>query len=264
MIFTRRFLIFLILCGLISACSVLDAPTAEPLPISTATEPPVQTPTRVWFPPSATSAAQAFATYTATPEMRPGLGNTSLRDSFTDADVWDTAASDQGSANVDNNRLSLAAGSKMYIVSLRRYLDVSKFYVEVTARLSLCRGEDTYGILVRANAVAYYRFALSCDGMVSAERVRYNNRQVLQEPIASGDAPPGAPGEVRIGVWAVGTELRLFLNGRFQFAVNDPSYSNGTVGFFARSAGDTPVTVNFTDLILQEVSFDLPTRTPLP
>lgn len=264
MIFTRRFLIFLILCGFISACSVLDAPTAEPLPPPTATETPVQTPTRVWFPPSATSPAQAFATYTATPEMRPGLGNTTLRDSFTDADVWDTATSAEGSASVERGRLTLVAQPGMYIVSLRRYMDVSKFYIEVTARPSLCRGGDTYGILVRANAVAYYRFALSCDSLVSAERIRFNNRQVLQEPILSGDAPPGAPGEVRIGVWAVGTELRLFLNGRFQFAVNDPSYSNGTVGFFAHAAGDTPITISFTDLILQEVSFDLPTRTPLP
>lgn len=264
MIFKRHFWISLILCGLVSACSVLDAPTAEPLPTPTATETPVQTPTRIWFPPSATSPAQAFATYTATPEMRPGLGNTTLRDSFTDADVWNTASSSEGSASVDNGRLTLVAQENTYIFSLRRYLDVSKFYVEVTARPSLCRGGDSYGILVRANAVAYYRFTLSCDGMVGAERVRFNNRQILQEPTPSGDAPPGAPGEVRIGLWAVGTEMRLFLNGRFQFAVNDSSYANGTVGFFASSAGDTPVTVNFTDLILREVSFDLPTRTPMP
>jgi len=105
---------------------------------------------------------------------------------------------------------------------------------------------------------------LTCNGMVGAERVRFNNRQVLQEPTPSGDAPIGAPGEVRIGVWAVGTELRLFLNGRFQFAVNDASFGNGTIGLFASSSGDTPVTVNFTDLILQDVNYSLPTRTPLP
>lgn len=264
MIFTRRFLIFLILCGLISACSVLDAPTVEPYPTPTATETPIQTPTRVWFPPSATSPAQAFATYTATPEMRPGLGDTTLRDSFTDASLWNTASSSDGSASVERGRLTLVAREGMYIFSLRRSLDASKFYVEVTARPSLCRGGDTYGILVRANAVAYYRFALSCDSMVSAERIRFNNRQVLQEPISSGDAPPGAPGEVRIGVWAVGAEMRLFLNGRFQFAVSDPSYGNGTLGFFANSAGDTPVTISFTDLTLRAIGFDLPTRTPLP
>lgn len=264
MIFTRPFWIFLTLCGLLSACSVLEAPTVEPYPTPTATETPVQTPTRIWFPPSATSPAQAFATYTATPEMRPGLGDTTLRDSFTDAAFWDTAAANEGSASVDRNRLTLAVQPQTYIFSLRRYLDVANFYAEVTARPSLCRGDDSYGVLVRANAVAYYRFALYCNGMVGAERVRFSNRMVLQEPTPSGDAPPGAPGEVRIGVWAVGTELRLFLNGRFQFAVNDASYGTGTLGFFASSAGDTPVTINFTDLTIQEVNFSLPTRTPLP
>lgn len=264
MIFKRRFLISMILCGFLSACSTLEyAPTAEAA-TSTATETPFLTPTRVWFPPSATSAAQSFATFTATPEMRPGLGETNLRDSFSDADVWDTATSDQGSASVERSRLTLAVQSEVYLISLRRYLDVSNFYAEITARPNLCRGDDDYGILIRANAVAYYRFALTCNGMAHAERVRFNNIQVLQKPVASGDVPPGAPGEVRIGVWAVGTEMRLFLNGRFQFAVNDPSYAGGTIGLFARSSGDTPVTVNFTDLTVQEVNFSLPTRTPLP
>jgi hypothetical protein len=263
MIFKRHFLLLSILGGLLSACSVLDAPIVE-VPPPTVTDTPVQTPTRVWFPPSPTSPPQTFSTFTPTPEMRPGLGDATLRDSFSDATMWDTASADQGSASVENNRLLLAATSKNYIFSLRRYLDVGSFYAEVTARPSLCRGDDSYGVLVRANAVAYYRFSLTCNGMVGAERVRFNNRQVLQELTPSGDAPIGAPGEVRIGVWAVGTELRLFLNGRFQFAVNDASFGNGTIGLFASSSGDTPVTVNFTDLIVQDVNYSLPTRTPMP
>jgi hypothetical protein len=214
MIFTRHFLILSILGGMLSACSVLEAPIAE-VPPPTATGTPIQTPTRVWFPPSPTSPPQVFATYTATPEMRPGLSDVTTRDAFNEAALWDTAQSDRGSASVENGRLSLAASSQMYIFSLRRYLDVGSFYAEITARPSLCRGDDSYGVLVRANAVAYYRFSLTCNGMVSAERVRFNNRQVLQKPIPSGDAPIGSPGEARIGVWAVGTELRLFLNGRF-------------------------------------------------
>ena len=263
MIFTRNFLPLLLLCGLVSACSILDAPVVE-VPAPTATGTPVQTPTRVWFPPSPTSPPQAFSTFTPTPEMRPGLDDVSVRDSFKDAALWDTASSDQGSASVEDARLSLAAASQTYIFSLRRYLDVGSFYAEITARPSLCRSDDSYGILVRANAVAYYRFSLTCNGMVGAERVRFNNRQVLQELIPSGDAPIGAPGEVRIGVWAVGTELRLFLNGRFQFAVSDASYGSGTLGVFASSAGDTPVTVNFSELTVQDVTYSLPTRTPLP
>jgi hypothetical protein len=87
-------------------------------------------------------------------------------------------------------------------------------------------------------------------------------RLVLQQPLQSGDVPPGAPGLVRIGVWAVGRELRLFLNGRFQFSINDPSFPIGTLGVFVRSAGETPVVVSFSDLVIQEVNYILPTATP--
>jgi len=263
MIFTPRSLASILLCVLLSACSVLEAPIIEsPTPI--ATETPLQTPTIDWFPASATPSPQAFATYTATPEMRPGLGNTNLRDSFTDDTLWDIAASDQGSSSVEENRLTLAVQSKVYLISLRHDLNVDNYYAEITAQPNLCRGDDDYGLLIRANAVAYYRFSLTCNGMVYAERIRFKNSQLLHEPIASGDVPIGPPDEVRIGVWAVGTEMRLFLNGHYQFSINDASYASGSLGVFARSAGDTPVTVNFTDLVIQDVTYLAPTRTPMP
>ena len=76
--------------------------------------------------------------------------------------------------------------------------------------------------------------------------------------------PPGAPGEVRLGVWAVDSELRFFLNGRYQFTVIDNSYPSGAIGVFAQAAGDTPVTVTFSDLVISEVTYIPATRTPLP
>jgi hypothetical protein len=149
------------------------------------------------------------------------------------------------------------------MISLRQDLILGNYYVEITARPSLCRGEDDYGLLVRASAAAYYRFALSCNGTAHVERVSVGTRHILHEPVASGDVPPGAPGEVRIGVWAVETEMRLFLNGRYQFSVTDANYASGTIGFFANSAGDTPVTVTFTDLTVRSVTYVPPTRTPV-
>jgi hypothetical protein len=249
---------------MISACSVLDTPTAQAIPTQPATVTPLQTPTVDWFPASATPSPEAFATYTATPEMRPGLGNTTLNDSFTDDSLWDIATSDQGSSSIEGNRLTLAVASQVYLISLRHNLNIDNFYAEITAQLNLCRGGDSYGLLIRANAVAYYRFSLTCDGMVYAERVRFKNIQQLQEPIFSGNAPKGPPDEVRIGVWAVGTEMRLFINGQYQFSVHDASYASGSIGVFARSASDTPVTVNFSDLTIQDVTFSPPTRTPMP
>jgi len=150
------------------------------------------------------------------------------------------------------------------MLSLKNELVLGNFYTEITARPGLCRGADEYGLLVRANAVAYYRFALTCDGQVHAERISVYEKHPLQEPIISGDAPIGAPSEVRIGIWALGTEMRLFLNGRYQFTIDDPNYASGTLGVFAFSASDTPVTVSFSNLVVRQIDLVPPTKTPHP
>lgn len=248
---------------LITSCTALDSILATPIPAMQAETPP-PSPTIVWFPPSATPTAQIFSTRAATPEMRPGLGAISLTDKILNASLWDTATSDQASAAVEENRINLAVQTDIYMISLRHDLVVNDFYAEITAHPGLCRADDTYGFLVRANTVAYYRFTLSCNGLVGAERDSGPKRQVLQTPISSGDVPQGAPSEVRIGVWAVGTEMRLFLNGHYQFSVSDANYSSGTLGVFVNSAGSNAAAVSFSDLSVQDVTYQPPTETPQP
>jgi len=118
--------------------------------------------------------------------------------------------------------------------------------------------------LVRANAVAYYRFSLTCNGEVFMERISVGKRELLQSPLPSGDVPRGAPGEVRIGMWAVGSELRLFLNGRYQFGISNTAYPSGTIGVFVNSAGETPVVVAFSRVALQEVDYSPSAAPPQP
>jgi hypothetical protein len=258
-----RFSVLILIAGIGNSCAVLDALNAPPAQILL-TETPLPTATIDWFPASVTPSPQTFSTYAPTPEMRPGLGKTFLTDDLSDKSLWDTAASDQASAAIEDNQLTLAAQSKIYIISLRHELILDDYYAEITARPSLCRGDDSYGILVRANAVAYYRFALSCNGTANADRVSVGTRQILHSPHLSGDVPPGAPGEVQIGVWAVGNEMRLFLNGRYQFSVSDSNYPSGTLGVFVNSAADTATVVSFSDLTIQRVNYSPPTKTPRP
>ncbi len=172
--------------------------------------------------------------------------------------------SDQASVGLEANQLTIGVQPGVYMLSLRRDRTFEDFYAQVTARPSLCRNGDEYGLLVRGTSVAQYRFVLSCNGTVRADRASLEERHLLQEPVPSGDVPPGAPGEIRIGVWAAGEEMRLFLNDRFQFTIRDGNYSNGWIGVFARSAGDTPVTVAFSDLEVDQISYLSPTETPLP
>ncbi|MBI5353475.1 MAG: hypothetical protein HZB50_12615 [Chloroflexi bacterium] len=249
---------------LITSCTALDSINATPTPAPTATETPLPSPTIDWFPPSETPTREVFPTNPPTPEMRPGLGATILTDDFSTSTLWDIAASDEASAGIDSNSLLIAAQSGVYMTSLRHDLVLDDFYAEITARTSLCRGNDDYGILVRANGGTYYRFALSCNGKVHADRMNNGIRVTLQPAILSGDVPSAAPGEVRIGVWAVGREMRLFLNGHYQFSLREASFPRGTLGVFVNSAGETATIVSFSDLVIQNVDYVLPTPTSFP
>ncbi len=232
-----------------------DGPTAGAAPVSTAT-------TVVWFPVTATSFPQPHATPQPTADKRPDVGQIVLRDDFSSSDVWNTATGDTASVALSKGGLTIAAQPGIApVASFRQGALFSDMYAEVTARPSLCRGPDDYGLLFRApNHVAFYRYAVACDGTATAERINLGAPRVLQPPIASADVPVGAPGEVRLGVWAVGHEFRFFLNGHYQFTASDDSYSVGGIGVFAHAAGDTPVTVTFSDLTV----FNIEGGSPVP
>lgn len=225
--------------------------TATPV-ILTQTPPP--TSTKVWFPPSATSTLEADSVnQTPTPEISLQLGSIILEDNFSDESLWDIASSEQATSAINNNRLILSAQSDVYMLSLRHEIILSDYYVEVTAQLSLCNGENTYGLLIRASSANYFRFVLGCDGTVSAERYSSGSKLVIQKPAFSGDAPRGSPNAVKIGVWTYGKEMRLYLNDHFQFSIIDPSFPSGTVGVFVRSVNDTPVVIAFKELVIREI-----------
>ncbi len=260
----RRLFISLLFIGLplLGACLPLDSVSVtEPSP---PTETALPTATIDWFPASATPTLKVLPTTTATPEMNPGIGKQIINDTFSNAKLWDTVNSNLASATVKNKRLTLAVEPGVSIASLRRDVTLDNFYAEITVRISLCRADDNYGIIIRSTGVSFYRFILSCNGLIHVERIKDSVRQVIYEPVPSGDVPPGAPGEVQIGIWAVGGEMRLFLNGRYQFSVVERTFPSGAFGVFTQSKGDTPVTVTFSDLKVYDVSYTFPTKTPAP
>jgi hypothetical protein len=260
----RRFIIVFLLIGFsfLTACLPLVSIPAAETSLPSQTPPP--TSTIVWFPPSATPTPIAIPTYTATPDMKPGIGSLIFMDDFTDATLWDTVDSPQAGATINNNHLTLAVEPGISIASLRRDPSLGDYYAEIKANVGLCRGEDTYGLLVRSTGNSFYRFALTCNGFVGVERIKDGVRLVILEPLPSGDVPLGPPGEVQIGIWALGNEMRLFLNGRYQFSITEKTFSSGALGVFVKSNSDTPLTITFSELSVYDVAYVAPTSTPIP
>lgn len=247
----------LLLTAALGACRPVQSPTA---PAATATPVPAPsatvTPTVVWFPPTATHTPFPTPAITRTPDLLSGLGPSVLQDGFNDPQAWELPRSAAASASMAGGELSLAVVEpRVFLTVLRREPMLGDAYVEVTARTSLCMGLDEYGLLVRVSPDRdHYRFALSCDGQARLDRINGGSAANLVPWTLAGGAPVGAPGVARLAVWAQGEQLRFFVDGQLQFSASDPLLTHGTLGLFARSAGDSALTVRFSDLEVREVS----------
>jgi hypothetical protein len=141
-----------------------------------------------------------------------------------------------------------------YIFTIRDEPLLGDFYAEVTASPTLCRNLDEYGILFRWSSMGdFYRYSLSCDGQVRLDRLTGGTAASPKPWMSTGIIPSGAPKSNRMGVWIKEKEMRFFIDDILIFSLSDPMLSSGLIGFFARSAGNNALTVNFSDLIVHEV-----------
>ncbi len=228
---------------------------------------PADTPTILWFPPTNTPTIFPTPTAITTPEQPPGLGDLLFTDSFNLPNLWNTANSGSASAAVNLGRLvlSITGPGPVTIISLRSEPALGDFYAEATATLSLCLGNDEYGMIFHAApGDSYYRFTVNCSGQVRLERSLSGSLVPMMDWLSTGDAPPGAPAEVRLGVWVVNNEMRFFLNDNYQFTSSDPTLRSGTIGFFIYASGVSPVAVAFSNLLVYSVAYTSPTPTPIP
>jgi hypothetical protein len=186
--------------------------------------------------------------------MLPPHGEVILEDDFSEADVWQTFQSPSGNIAIGKNRLNIAINSpRVLLTSFRNTPELGDFYLEITTRASLCDDLDEYGLILRAASEAdFLRYSLSCDGQVRLDRITGGDAASPVPWTYSGEVPPGAPGTTRLAVWALGAEMRFFINNRYQFSLNEPVLLSGRIGVFARSASDSPVSISFSELIIYQ------------
>ncbi len=231
----------------LSACIVTPAAVIVP---DTATPSLTPTATQVWFPPTFTPSPLPQPNITPTPDLRPGIGDVLLEDNFSDAAAWTTNSSTQATINVDDGEIHLSLNDDHeYLLAMRNAPVLDNFYAEVTASPSLCRGEDEYGFVLRANDGGHYRFALSCDGRAKVDRFLGKSSLTRQAGwLQNLVVPSFAPSSVRLAVWARGSQMHFFVNDVYLFSVNDTVLWQGTLGVFVHTSWDDDVSVSFSDL----------------
>lgn len=242
----------IIVVGL-NACLPITPP--PPLPTATSTPTDTPTPTVVWFPPTETPTAFPTMIPSPTEELRPGVGPVFFQDDFQLPTNWTLLETASDSILVGGNEITLALGRPNgYIYSVLEGALFSNFYAEITASTNLCSNLDEYGLLVRFQSPTnFYRYSLSCNGQVRLNRVYGGIASSPQDWMVSATVPSAAPSTIRLGVWAVGKELRFFINDQYQFTIQDTAIPSGAMGVFVRAGGDTAVTVSFSNLEVYSV-----------
>jgi len=238
---------------ILSAC--LSVSTPEPLPTATPIIIPSPSPTIEWFPSSPTPEQVPTIAVTPTQEFMSEIGEIIFQDEFLSSDKWTVPQTDRGQIKITNGEINIIINEpKSLLVGTLEKPDLQDFYAEITANPVLCTGRDEYGFLFRVfSRNQYYRFALSCDGEVRMEKIKGEEVFVLYPWTRSASVPAGAPSVSKLEILALRDEIRVFINGDPQFTIVDQGWSLGSFGVFARSAGETAVTISFSDLIVREV-----------
>jgi hypothetical protein len=251
----RQFFLYLPIVVILTACSAMVPEPTTMAATDTATVTPSPSVTIVWFPPTDTPTPVPTRIIEPTAQMRPAVGQIIVADAFVDSTNWITGSYKAGNiASVDQSLTLAIQEPKAFLQSFLSQPAVDQFDLQVNVNVSLCRGEDSYGLLIRAASEwDYYRFLVNCQGYARAERIRNSQTTLMQDWTWAG-VIPGAPVANSLEVWAVDKEMRFFVNDNYVFSVSDPVFSSGQVGLFARSGGENAMTVNFSDMVIRSIN----------
>lgn len=243
----------ILIAFLLTGCISPVVPEVTPSPTETVI--PTITPTIIWFPPTPTPEPSPTLEITATPEIMVELGEIVFRDDFLSSEGWTVPQSDRGQISIGNGEMNIIINQSgsLFLGTLEKP-DLADFYAEISANPVLCGPKDEYGFLFRvSNRNQYYRFALNCDGELRLDTILQGSSRILYPWTRSSSVPVGAPSVSRMSVLAQGDQIRLFINGDLQLSITDSQLSFGSFGVYARSVGETAVTVSFSDLVVREL-----------
>jgi hypothetical protein len=210
-----------------------------------------------WFPMTATPQTVVPATATPNPAASPQYGQSLFSDPFTQMGNWQNLQTANGIVSVADGAITLAVKkAPATLAVVRQDSAYDNFYLETTVkRVALCKNDDEIGLLFRVSGEqSYYRLVVDCQGLLALQQVVGGTPTMLANWTPSEQIPAGLWKSFTLGVWANGQEIRIYVNGQLQTEVIRDTFKSGGIGYFARTAGDTPLTVSFSDLTLYQVS----------
>lgn len=243
--------LMLITVLLVSACAQApepELPVAEPQ-----SEQPAGSATK-----EITSSAQVTPTSTPEADPRDQLGSSVWGAVFEDdTETWYQFENDQLKSEVKDGKLQLTAKKANSFDSwTMSYPQMEDFYLEVVYTIgTACQGKDRYGILFRApDNTQGYLYNVACDG---SYQLRSWNGEQFTDLIKWTVDPHIAQGQdisQRLGIWAEGDRLVLYVNGFQINEIRDSIFSSGTFGVNIAAAE----TVGFTVDVIEAKVWDLP------
>lgn len=254
---TRKIILTIFATLILAACNLPTRPINTPTPtvdlvatqiahllatqeVSTRSAPlATQTPSLM---PSATPVATPTPPPVPTPTTNPSdpalsLGDPTWKDTLDTAKNFYLFENDQTKVEAEDGALALTGRNANGWLgwSLTYAQNPSDFYLEATFRTRSCAGSDLYGIVFRASKEnAGYFFGVTCDG-------RYNliyrdlNQDVQDELIPLKAVPAiqaGSDQINRLGVFAQGEKISLYINGSLIDEIADSTRSSGYFGAF--------------------------------
>ncbi len=250
-IFICALTLILAACLRLEETPAVDTPQATNTPIPSSTS----TPTVIWFPPTDTPAMTPTQELTPTPEVMVELGEVIYEDPFNSPEGWFLPQTERGQINIGNGEVNIVINETgSYLAGTREKPDVSEFYAEITTNPVLCSPQDEYGFLFGVvGRDQYFRFALSCSGEVRLDKLSAEGTMLLYPWTRCASVPAGAPSVTKLAVLVVDGEIHLYINGNSLLSIEDRQNIYGSFGVYARSVGDTAMTVSFSDLIVREI-----------
>lgn len=243
----------LVLAVMFAGCYL---PPTEPIPSLTPTLTATLTSTPVWFPATATPTPLPTFPRTPTPDLRPFVGDLIVEEGFVDEEAWYQLAGNIGNISFSDQRINLAINEPPgMIYAFRETPILGDFYAEVTLQVNFCQGGDEYGLMVRVDSTRldHFRYAIECDGEVKLTQISGSSAAILEPQRRDPAIPVGFPGEIRMGVWALGEEIRFFINDRYFFSIEDRVIGEGALGVYLRAREDNPISVSFSEIEVREL-----------